>query len=89
MEKFFKGAREGELGIWVVISGWFDAAKACCQKVGLMFHTIEHSLDIWGKTDKLPPKDVLEINTMCGRGMGAANLVTFLASGHQSRPSGP
>lgn len=80
VEKFVNEIKKAELGISVVISSLFDSARECCQKAGLTLHTIEHSLDIWGKTDKLPPKDVLEITTMCGHGMVAANLVTALAA---------
>ena len=71
--------KDAELGMSVVISGLFDSAKECCQKTGLALHTIEHSLDIWGKTEKLAPDDVLEITTMCGHGMVAANLVVSMA----------
>lgn len=71
--------KEAELGMSVIISGLFDSARGCCQKTGLTLHTIEHSLDIWGKTEKLAPQDVLEITTMCGHGMVAANLVVSMA----------
>ena len=33
------------------------------------------SLGVWGKTELLPSKEVLEITTMCGHAMVAANLV--------------
>ena len=71
--------KDAELGMSVVISGLFDSAKECCQKTGLALHTIEHSLDIWGRTEKLGSGDVLEITTMCGHGMVAANLVVSMA----------
>ena len=77
--KFVKEVKEAELGISVVISGLFDSAKECCQKTGLPMHTIEHSLHIWGRTDKLPSEAVLEVTTMCGHGMVSANLVTAMA----------
>jgi len=78
--KFVKEVKDAELGISVIISGLFDSARACCQKAGLSLHTVEHSLDIWGKTDKLPPEEVLEVTTMCGHGMVASNLVTSMAA---------
>ena len=71
--------KDADLGMSVIISGLFDSAKECCQKTGLTLHTIEHSLDIWGKRQKLAPGDVLEITTMCGHGMVAANLVVSMA----------
>ena len=77
--KVVQEIKDAKLGISVVVSGLFDSAKGCCQKTGLALHTVEHSLGIWGKTEKLAPHDVLEITTMCGHGMVAANLVVSMA----------
>lgn len=77
--KFVGEVKDANLGISVVISGLFDAAKECCRKTNLPLHTIEHSLGIWGKKEKLPSPNVLELTTMCGHGMVAANLVASLA----------
>jgi hypothetical protein len=77
--KFVREVKDANLGISVVISGLFDAAKECCQKTKLPLHTIEHSLGIWGKKEKLSSPSVLEVTTMCGHGMVAANLVDSLA----------
>jgi len=59
----------------VVVSGILDPVNECCQKAGLKRHTVEFSLGIWGKTEKLPSNDILEITTMCGHAMVSANLV--------------
>lgn len=75
---FIKEIKEADLGLSVVISGLFEAAKECCRKVGLNLHTIEHSLGIWGRLEKLPREEVLEVTTMCGHGMVSAHLVTSL-----------
>jgi len=77
--KVVQEVKDANLGMSVIISGLFDSAKECCQKTGLALHTIEHSLDIWGKTEKLDSGDVLEVTTMCGHGMVAANLVVSMA----------
>ena len=77
--KVVQEVKDADLGMSVIISGLFDSAKECCQKTGLALHTVEHSLDIWGKTEKLAPGDVLEVTTMCGHGMVAANLVVSMA----------
>ena len=63
----------------VVVSGILDTVDDCCRKAGLKRHTVEFSLGIWGKTEKLPPDDVLEVTTMCGHGMISSNLVKSLA----------
>lgn len=61
----------------VVVSGLFEPARECCEKVGLREapHTVERSLGGMGKTDLLPEDDVLQMTTMCGHGMVSSNLV--------------
>ncbi len=70
--------KEADLGISIVVSGINDSVNECCQKAGLKRHTVELSLGIWGKTEKLPSNDILEVTTMCGHGLVSANLVKFL-----------
>lgn len=64
-----------DLGLSVVISGLVDEVGECCSKTGLSPHTVEHSLGRWGKTEKLPPQETLEIATMCGHSMIAVNFI--------------
>ena len=64
-----------DLGLSVVVSGLFDHVGECCKEVGLESHTINQSMGRWGKTDKLPPLEKLQLNTMCGHGMVAAGLI--------------
>ena len=73
-----KEIKEADLGISVVLSSTFALARGCTHKTGCTIHTVEHSLGIWGATEKLPPNDILEITTMCGHGMIASNLVASL-----------
>jgi len=81
-----------DLGISVVVSGIFDQVKTGCQQARVQTHTIEHSLGIWGRTDLLPAREILEITTMCGHGMVAFNLVTSVAedvrAGHMTARDG-
>ena len=72
---FLKELKETDLGLSVVVSGIVDEVKDCCGGVGLKQHTVEYSLGIWGKTDKLPDGKTLEITTMCGHHMVASKLV--------------
>jgi hypothetical protein len=67
--------KEANLGLSVVVSGLFDRVAQCCQRVGLEKHTINQSLGRWGRTDKLPNQEILQINTMCGHGMVAVGLI--------------
>jgi len=70
-----KELREADLGQSVVVSGIFEYVDECLEKVGLKHHTANFSLGIWGKTEKLPSEDILEVTTMCGHGLISANLV--------------
>lgn len=74
-----KELKEADLGISIVVSGLLEPVAECCHKAGLAPHTVEHSLGIYGRTDKLPREEVLEISTMCGHGMVAFSLVEHLA----------
>ena len=73
--KLLATLKEEDLGLSVVVSGLFDQVGQCCLKVGLEKHTINQSLGRWGRTDKLPAQDVLQLNTMCGHGMVTVGLI--------------
>jgi len=79
MEVALKELKEAELGLSVVVSGLFDEVAECCRTAGTRAHTVNHSLGFWGKREKLPPHEILEITTMCGHGLVAAGLVWHLA----------
>ena len=67
--------KEADLGLSVVVSGLFDHVGECCKEVGLERHTINQSMGRWGNTDRLPPPEILQLNTMCGHGMVAVGLI--------------
>jgi len=67
--------KEANLGLSVVVSGLLDMVDGCCKTAGLQRHTVEHSLGVWGRVDKLPPEPILQINTMCGHGMVTVALI--------------
>jgi len=70
-----KDLEKADLGMSVVVSGIFENVDDCIEKAGLKHHTANFSLGIWGKTEKLPPNEILEVATMCGHGMISANLI--------------
>ena len=74
-----KELKEADVGMSVVVSGIFENVDQCLEKAGLKHHTANFSLGIWGKTEKLPSDDILEITTMCGHAMIAPNLVKAMA----------
>jgi hypothetical protein len=72
---FAKEVKEANLGISLVVSAPFARAWEVADKAGAMGHTIEYSLGIWGKTEKLPAPEVNDFCTMCGHGMISRYLV--------------
>ena len=78
VSEVLKELKEADLGMSVVVSGIFENVDECAEKVGLKHHTANFSLGIWGKTEKLPSNDILEVTTMCGHAMVSANLVTTM-----------
>ncbi len=64
-----------DLGISINISGLLEEVQACCRRVGIERHSVEHSLGFWGSKDRLPEREILEFNSMCGHGMVSFNLI--------------
>lgn len=75
---FLCDLREADLGVSIVISGLMDQVRECCERADLHRHTIEYSLGVWGRTERLPEPEVLEITTMCGHGQIAFELVRHM-----------
>lgn len=78
LESFLVELNEKDYGLSVVVSGLYDTVKSICDKIGIVPHTTNHSLGIWGNTSLLPDGPVLEITTMCGHGMVSRYLVDDL-----------
>lgn len=72
--------KQADLGISVTVGGIFEKVDESLAQAGLQHHTANFSLGIWGKTEKLPPDEVLEITTMCGHGMISTNRVRRMVS---------
>jgi hypothetical protein len=66
---------QADLGISINVSGLFEEVRACCRKGGIERHSVEHSLGFWGAKDRLPEREILEVNTLCGHGMVSFNLI--------------
>ncbi|MCP4757113.1 MAG: hypothetical protein GY866_40130 [Proteobacteria bacterium] len=67
--------QEADLGISINVSGLLDEVDRCCGKEGMMRHSTEQSLGVFGRTDLLPPWPIVEINSMCGHGLVSFNLI--------------
>jgi len=80
LTQFLKELKEADLGLSVVVSGIFEIVDKCLEEAGLKHHTANFSLGIWGKTEKLPSDDILEVTTMCGHGLISTNLVKTMVT---------
>lgn len=77
-EKMFeviKRLKELDLGISVTVEGPTEDIVAMSRSLGIEPHSVNLSLDIWGKKDELPPEEILELVTMCGHGLISQYLV--------------
>lgn len=75
LSKFLQEVKEEDFGISINISGLVEEVKECCAKTGIVRHSIEQSLGIYGATERLPVREIVEMNTMCGHGMVSFNLI--------------
>ncbi|MEW6229807.1 MAG: hypothetical protein AB1700_17230 [Bacillota bacterium] len=77
-EAALKELKEADLGLSVVVTGNRGAVFELLKNVGLRPHTVNLSLGCFGKTDKLPPPEILDITTMCGHGMVCPDHVSHV-----------
>jgi len=75
LQKVIAELIRADLGISINISGLLEEVQACCRKAGMERHSVEHSLGVWGAKDRLPEREILEVNTLCGHGMVSFNLI--------------
>jgi hypothetical protein len=75
LQKVIDDLIRADLGISINVSGLLDGVQACCRKAGRERHSVEHSLGVWGAKDRLPEREILEVNTLCGHGMVSFNLI--------------
>ena len=75
LQKVVEDLIRADLGLSINISGLMDEVQQCCRKAGLERHSAEHSLGFWGAKDRLPERQILEFNTMCGHGLVSFNYI--------------
>jgi len=75
---FLTDLKEADLGLSINVTGLLDQVEKCCQGSGIVRHSVEQSLDIMGRADRLPEESTLEISTMCGHGMVSFNLIRHM-----------
>jgi len=70
--------KEADLGISVVATGPVEVVERVAASCGLMPHSVEYSLGVYGKRELLAPDVIRQITTMCGHGLISKNLVKNL-----------
>ena len=64
-----------EAGLSIAVSGSLPQVVLAAREAGLTPHTVNLSLGVFGRTEWLPPDEILETSTMCGHGMISFRLV--------------
>ncbi len=67
--------KAADLGLSITVSGLVDRVTQCCREAGLNLHTVEHSLGIMGRLDRLPNPGIVDIGSLCGHGMVSNNII--------------
>ena len=70
-----RDVKKADLGLCVDVNALHEDTDRAARAAGIVRHTIEHSLGVYGRVDRLPAADILELSTMCGHGMVSFNLV--------------
>ena len=70
-----KQLKEEDLGMSVVITGLRDTVEDICREAGVVPHSADLALGIFGATEKLFDDETLCFTTMCGHAMISAGLV--------------
>lgn len=75
MKEVLKRIKELDFGLSVTVSGLTNDILEICKELDIKPHSANLSLEIWGKVEKLPSEEVLELVTMCGHGLISSGLV--------------
>jgi len=75
LKEALRRIKEADEGISIVVGGLIDRVREMAAEIELKPHTINLSLGIHGRTDRLPPPEIRQFTTMCGHGMVSPNLV--------------
>jgi hypothetical protein len=73
IRRLVRKLKQEDLGLSLVISGLTDEVDEMLRAEGIVRHSIEHSIGILGRTERLPTEQVLEITSMCGHGCVSHN----------------
>ena len=75
MREIIKRIKELDLGMSVTVEGPTADIFEMSKELDIKPHSVNFSLDIWGKKEELPSEEILEFVTMCGHGLISQHLV--------------
>jgi len=75
VREIIRRLKELDLGMSVTIEGPTTDIVEMSNEMGIRPHSVNLSLDIWGKKEALPSEEILEFVTMCGHGLISQYLV--------------
>jgi hypothetical protein len=75
---FLQKVKAKDLGQSVVITGVLSEVLPACREAGVQVHSINYSLGVWGRKEKLPDDYTLSITTMCGHHMLPPKYVEYM-----------
>jgi len=78
VKKVLAEYKKKNFGLSVIISGLIEDVFEICKELGLIPHTVNLSLGVWGRRKLLPSNETLELTTMCGHHMISPQLVQFI-----------
>lgn len=78
IREIIKRIQELDLGMSVTVEGPTGDIFDMSKELGIKPHSVNFSLDIWGKKEELPSEEILEFVTMCGHGLISQHLVKKL-----------
>ena len=61
-----------------MVSGLFKDINDCLKRINIKPHTVQLSLGVFGRKDRLPDEKILEVTTMCGHHLISPMLVEKL-----------
>jgi hypothetical protein len=76
--EFLQEIKKKDLGMSVVISGVLSEVLPACKEAGVIPHSVNYSLGIWGKKENLPDDVTLSVTTMCGHHMISPKFVQHI-----------
>ena len=75
---FLKQVKKDDVGQSCIITGLIDEVIPCCHEAGVIPHSINFSLGVWGNKGVLPDDGTLSITTMCGHHMIPPKFVEYV-----------